>query len=184
MGEAELPEDEKYEITVTFNKDEKTLKFMDNGIGMTAEEVKKYINQVAYSGAEEFIEKYKDKIGDEDAIIGHFGLGFYSAFMVSKKVEIDTLSYQSGAQEVKWISQEGTEFEITASDKNTRGTVITLYLDDESVEFLDEYKLRNIIEKHCAFLPVEIYLEDEKNKKEEKKPLNDTNPLWLKNPKD
>ena len=94
MGEAQLPEDEKYEITVAFNKDEKTLKFMDNGIGMTAEEVKKYINQVAYSGAEEFIEKYKDKIGDEDAIIGHFGLGFYSVFMVSKKVEIDTLSYR------------------------------------------------------------------------------------------
>lgn len=185
IGEARLPEDEQYEIIVAFNKDEKTLKFMDNGIGMTAEEVKKYINQVAYSGAEEFIEKYKDKIGDEDAIIGHFGLGFYSAFMVSKKVEIDTLSYQTGAQAVKWISQEGTEFEITASDKNTRGTVITLYLDDESVEFLDEYKLRSIIEKHCAFLPVEIYLEDEKNKKEEeKKPLNDINPLWLKNPKD
>lgn len=185
IGEAELPADEKYEIIVKFNKDEKTLKFIDNGIGMTAEEVKKYINQVAYSGAEEFLAKYKDKIGNEADIIGHFGLGFYSAFMVSKKVEIDTLSWQPEAEAVKWVSEEGTEFEITESDKNTRGTVITLYLDDESTDFLDEYKLRGIIEKHCAFLPVEIYLEDENNKKEEdRKPLNDINPLWMKNPRD
>ncbi|MDD4833585.1 MAG: molecular chaperone HtpG [Lutispora sp.] len=186
IGEAEAPGEEKYEVKVSFNKDEKTIKFIDNGIGMTTEEVKKYINQVAFSGAEEFIAKYKDKMGDEADIIGHFGLGFYSAFMVSKKVEIDTLSYQSGAEAVKWISEGGTEYELAASDRAFRGTTITLYMDDESQEFLDEYKLRGIIEKHCAFLPVEIYLEDEKYSKddEEKKPLNDTNPLWLKNPKD
>lgn len=186
IGEAEAPGEEKYEVKVSFNKDEKTIKFIDNGIGMTTEEVKKYINQVAFSGAEEFIAKYKDKMGDEADIIGHFGLGFYSAFMVSKKVEIDTLSYQPGAGAVKWISEGGTEYELTTSDRASRGTTITLYIDDESLEFLDEYKLRGIIEKHCAFLPVEIYLEDEKYNKEDevKKPLNDTNPLWLKNPKD
>lgn len=186
IGEAEASAEEKYEVKVSFNKDEKTIKFTDNGIGMTAEEVKKYINQVAFSGAEEFIAKYKDKMGDDADIIGHFGLGFYSAFMVSKKVEIDTLSYQIGAEAVKWISEGGTEYELAPSDRAGRGTAITLYLDDESEEFLDEYKLRGIIEKHCAFLPVGIYLEDEKFKKEdeEKKPLNDTNPLWLKSPKD
>lgn len=186
IGEAEIPDDEKYEVKVSFNKDEKTIKFIDNGIGMTAEEVKKYINQVAFSGAEEFIAKYKDKIGEEADIIGHFGLGFYSAFMVSKKVEIDTLSYQPGAEAVKWTSEGGTEYELASSDRTSRGTAITLYMDDESEEFLDEYKLRGIIEKHCSFLPVEIYLEDEKFKKEgeERKPLNDTKPLWLKNPKD
>lgn len=194
IGEAEGDDGERYEVTVSFNGDEKTLKFIDNGIGMTDEEVKKYINQVAYSGAEEFLEKYKDKAGDDSDIIGHFGLGFYSSFMVSKKVEIDTLSWQPEAQAVKWVSEEGTEFEISASDKNTRGTVITLYLDEESEEFLSEYRLRDIIEKHCAFLPIEIYLEDEKadDKKEvegeeetkERKPLNDTKPLWMKNPKD
>lgn len=186
IGEADASAEEKYEVKVSFNKDEKTIKFIDNGIGMTAEEVKKYINQVAFSGAEEFIAKYKDKIGEEADIIGHFGLGFYSAFMVSKKVEIDTLSYQPAAEAVKWISEGGTEYELASSDRVSRGTTITLYMDDEGEEFLDEYKLRGIIEKHCSFLPVEIYLEDEKFKKEdeEKKPLNDTNPLWLKNPKD
>ncbi len=191
LGEAELPEEEKFSITVSFNKDNKTLKFIDNGIGMTGEEVKKYINQVAYSGAEEFLEKYKDKAGEGSDIIGHFGLGFYSAFMVSKKVEIDSLSWQPDAEAVKWVSEEGTEFEISKSSKDTRGTEITLYLDEESTEFVDEWKLREIIEKHCAFLPVEIYLEnenaeikDEDKEKEPEKPLNDVNPLWLKNPRD
>lgn len=186
IGEAELSPEEKFEVIVSFNKDEKTIKFIDNGIGMTAEEVKKYINQVAFSGAKEFIEKYKDKMGEDSDIIGHFGLGFYSAFMVSKKVEIDTLSYQPGAEAVKWISEDGTEYELTSSERTSRGTAVTLHIDDENEEFLDEYKLRNIIKKHCAFLPVEIYLEDEKFKKDDKerKPLNDTNPLWLKNPGD
>lgn len=189
IGEAEGVDGEKYEVTVSFNSDDKTLRFTDNGIGMTAEEVKKYINQVAYSGAEEFLEKYKDKAGEDADIIGHFGLGFYSAFMVSKKVEIDTLSWQPDAKAVKWVSEEGTEFELTASDKDARGTVITLYLDEESEEFLSEYKLRDIIEKHCSFLPVEIYLENEKedtkdDEKKERKPLNDVKPLWMKNPKD
>lgn len=186
IGEAELSPEEKFEVIVSFNKDEKTIKFIDNGIGMTAEEVKKYINQVAFSGAKEFIEKYKDKMGEDSDIIGHFGLGFYSAFMVSKKVEIDTLSYQPGAEAVKWISEDGTEYELTSSERTSRGTTVTLHIDDENEEFLDEYKLRNIIKKHCAFLPVEIYLEDEKFKKDDKerKPLNDTNPLWLKNPGD
>ncbi len=186
VGEAEVAEDVKYEIIVSFNKDEKTIKFIDNGIGMTAEEIKKYINQVAYSSAAEFMEKYKDKVGEEADIIGHFGLGFYSAFMAAEKVEIDTLSWQAEAAAVKWISEDGTEFEIIQSDRAERGTTITLYMDKESEEFLDEYKLRNIIEKHCAFLPVEIYLEDEKYKKkdEEKKPLNDIKPLWLKNARD
>lgn len=186
IGETEISSEEKFEVKVSFNKDEKTIRFIDNGIGMTAEEVKKYINQVAFSGAKEFIEKYKDKVGEDADIIGHFGLGFYSAFMVSKKVEIDTLSYQSGAEAVKWISEGGTEYELTSSERSSRGTTVTLYMDNESEEFLDEYKLRGIIQKHCAFLPVEIYLEDEKFKKEEedRKPLNDTNPLWLKNPKD
>ena len=186
IGETELSSEEKFEVKVSFNKDEKTIKFIDNGIGMTAEEVKKYINQVAFSGAKEFIEKYKDKMGEDSDIIGHFGLGFYSAFMVSKKVEIDTLSYQAGAEAVKWISEDGAEYELTSSEKTSRGTIITLYIDDESEEFLDEYTLRNIIKKHCAFLPVEIYLEDEKYKKDDKdkKPLNDTNPLWMKNPRE
>ncbi|SHI73816.1 molecular chaperone HtpG [Lutispora thermophila] len=186
IGEAEISSEEKFEVKVSFNKDEKTIKFIDNGIGMTAEEVKKYINQVAFSGAKEFIEKYKDKMGEEAEIIGHFGLGFYSAFMVSKKVEVDTLSYQSGAEAVKWISEGGTEYELTSSERASRGTTVTLYIDEESEEFLDEYKLRGIIQKHCAFLPVKIYLEDEKFKKEgeDRKPLNDINPLWLKNPKD
>ena len=189
IGETEVSDEEKYKVTVSFNKDDKTIKVIDNGIGMTADEVKKYINQVAYSSAEEFLEKYKDKVGEEADIIGHFGLGFYSAFMVAQKVEIETLSWQPEAAAVKWISEDGTEFEIIESDKDIRGTIITIYMDEEGEEFLDEYKLREIIEKHCAFLPIEIYLEDEKydkkdEKDKEKKPLNDINPLWLKNAKD
>jgi molecular chaperone HtpG len=185
IGEAKVDENTKFEVKVVFNKDNNTIKFIDNGIGMTSEEVKKYINQVAFSGAEDFIAKYKDKMDEANQIIGHFGLGFYSSFMVAEKVEIDTLSYQEGAEAVKWICSGGTEYEMEASDKKNRGTIITLFLDEEGKEFLDEYKLREIIEKHCSFLPVEIYLENEKEeKKEEAKPLNDTNPLWVKNPKD
>ncbi len=198
MGEAELPTDNKYEIRVVVNKNDKTIKVIDNGLGMTDEEVKKYINQIAFSGAVDFLEKYKDK-SDEGQIIGHFGLGFYSAFMVSERVQIDTLSYQPGAAAVKWVSEGGTEFEMSESERSERGTTITLYLAEDSLEFVDEYKMRATLEKYFAFLPYELYLEDaakEPEKKDEKEaegepaepkkpePLNDTKPLWLKNPKD
>lgn len=191
FGEATV-EESKYEVTVSLNKEEKTIKFIDNGIGMTSEEVKKYINQVAFSGAEEFLSKYKDKIDEGKGIIGHFGLGFYSAFMVSEKVEIDTLSYKKGEEAVKWICEGGTEYEIESSERISRGTTVTLYISEDSNEFLDYYKLRQIIKKHCNFFPVEIYLIDENEKKDdkdsekdiEKTPLNDTKPLWMKAPKD
>lgn len=191
FGEATV-EESKYEVTVSLNKDEKTIKFIDNGIGMTSDEVKKYINQVAFSGAEEFLSKYKDKIDEGKGIIGHFGLGFYSAFMVSEKVEIDTLSYKEGEEAVKWICKGGTEYEIESSERTSRGTTVTLYISEDSNEFLDYYKLRQIIKKHCNFFPVEIYLIDENEKKDdkdsekdiEKTPLNDTKPLWMKAPKD
>lgn len=195
FGEATVDENNKYEVTVYLNKEEGTLKFVDNGIGMTAEEVKKYINQVAFSGAEEFLSKYKDKMDEGKNIIGHFGLGFYSAFMVSEKVEIDTLSYQEGSEAVKWVCTGGTEYEINTSERDTRGTTITLHVSEDSKEFLDYYKIRQIIKKHCNFFPVEIYLVDENEKVEEKgdgetldvkerTPLNDTQPLWMKAPKD
>ena len=187
LGEAKEDADNKYSVTVSINKSEKTLKFIDNGIGMTEEEVKKYINQVAFSGAEDFINKYKDQINDEKDIIGHFGLGFYSAFMVAKRVQIDTLSYIEGAEAVTWVCEGGNEYEISPSlERKTRGTTITLFVDEDSTDFLEVYKVQEIIEKYCSFLPIEIYLEDEnsENKEEEKKPLNDTNPLWMKAPKD
>ncbi len=188
IGEAEIPEETSYFVKVVFNKDKKTIKFIDNGIGMTAEEVKKYITQVAFSGAEDFIAKYKDKMDEANQIIGHFGLGFYSAFMVSDSVEIDTLSFKKDEEAVKWVCSGGTEYEMTSSDKGERGTTITLNVNEESVEFLNEYKLREIIKKHCAFLPIEIFLEDENAKEEdkegEKKPLNDIHPLWNKDPKE
>lgn len=189
LGEAKIPNDEKYKITVSIDKGQGTLSFRDNGIGMTEEEVKKYINQVAFSGAEDFFNKYKDKMEESSDIIGHFGLGFYSAFMVSKKVQIDTLSHIEGAEPVRWISEGGTEYEISNSDTITqRGTLITLFLDDDSQEFLDEYNVRSIINKYCSFLPVEIYLENkeenEDSKEDEVLPLNDTKPLWTKAPKD
>lgn len=188
IGEAKIPEEIKYEVIVSVNKENKTLKIIDNGIGMTEEEINKYINQVAFSGAEDFIAKYKDKMDESNQIIGHFGLGFYSAFMVSDKVEIDTLSYVEGSEAVKWICDGGTEYEITSSQRNERGTTITLYISEDSKEFLEEYKVREVISKHCSFLPVEIFIENENAKSEEKdnerQPLNDTNPLWLKAPKD
>jgi molecular chaperone HtpG len=188
IGEAKIPEETKYEVIVSVNKENKTLKIIDNGIGMTEEEINKYINQVAFSGAEDFIAKYKDKMDESNQIIGHFGLGFYSAFMVSDKVEIDTLSYVEGSEAVKWICDGGTEYEITSSQRNERGTTITLYISEDSKEFLEEYKVREVISKHCSFLPVEIFIENENAKNEgketERQPLNDTNPLWLKAPKD
>ena len=187
MGEANLNGDESFKVIVSLNKKDKTLKFIDNGIGMTEEEVEKYITQVAFSGAEDFINKYKDKMGEDKDIIGHFGLGFYSAFMVAKTVQIDTLSYKENSNPIKWVCDGGTEYEISASeDRKERGTTITLFMDDDSLEFLEYYKVREIIEKYCGFLPTEIYLEDEEKeeKEEDKKPLNDTTPLWVKSPKD
>ena len=208
-------DDKPYKITVAVSKKNKTLSFSDNGIGMTADEIDKYINQVAFSGAEDFFNKYKDKMEESNDIIGHFGLGFYSAFMVSNNVEIDTLSFATGAKPIRWQSADGMQFEITEDGTRTeRGTTITLTLAEDSEEFLDEYHLRSIIKKYCSFLPVEIYVENtdkleeeakkkveeaakkaeegadnetsEEEPKEEIKPvpLNDTNPLWLKSPKD
>ena len=191
LGEAKGNSDEDYKIKVLIDKENSALIFEDNGIGMTAEEVEKYINQVAFSGAEDFFNTYKDKINEENDIIGHFGLGFYSSFMVSKKVQIDTLSYKEDATPVRWISEDGLEFELTQSNsRTTRGTIITLFLDDDSKEFLEEYTVRSVIDKYCSFLPVDIYLETIKNEetKEDEvidiEPINDTNPLWLKAPKD
>ena len=191
LGEAKGNADENYKIKVSIDKENSALIFEDNGIGMTAEEVEKYINQVAFSGAEDFFNTYKDKMNEENDIIGHFGLGFYSSFMVSKKVQIDTLSYKENATPVRWVSEDGLEFELTQSDnRETRGTTITLFLADDSKEFLEEYTVRNIIDKYCSFLPVDIYLETIKTKETKEDevvdttPINDTNPLWLKAPKD
>ena len=188
MGEANVNEDEKYKILVTVNEKNGTMSFSDNGIGMTAEEVEKYINQIAFSGAEDFINKYKDKMGEGNDIIGHFGLGFYSVFMAADKVQIDTLSYKEGAVPVRWICEGGTEYEIGESvTRKSRGTTITLYINEDSKEFLKEYTTRGIISKYCSFMPVEIYLEDECVEKKEDDnsvvlPINDVSPLWLKKP--
>ncbi|WP_455533759.1 molecular chaperone HtpG [Roseburia inulinivorans] len=234
MGEYELPADYKPQIQVIVNPDEKTLKFIDNGLGMTADEVEEYINQIAFSGATDFIEKYKDKAND-DQIIGHFGLGFYSAFMVADQVTIDTLSYKKDATPVHWACDGGTEFDMTDGTKEGVGTEITLYLNEDCLEFTNEYRAREVIEKYCSFMPTPIFLskanaeteyetidaadkldtdtvveeiheeaktEEKENENGEKEvvevspakeklkivkrpvPLNDTNPLWAKNPKD
>ena len=234
MGEYELPADYKPQIQVIVNPDEKTLKFIDNGLGMTADEVEEYINQIAFSGATDFIEKYKDKAND-DQIIGHFGLGFYSAFMVADQVTIDTLSYKKDATPVHWACDGGTEFDMTDGTKEGVGTEITLYLNEDCLEFANEYRAREVIEKYCSFMPTPIFLskanaeteyetidaadkldtdtvveeiheeaktEEKENENGEKEvvevspakeklkivkrpvPLNDTNPLWAKNPKD
>ena len=232
MGEYSLPADYKAKIEVIVNPEEKTLKFIDNGLGMTADEVEEYINRIAFSGATDFIEKYKDKSND-DQIIGHFGLGFYSAFMVADEVTIDTLSYKEGATPVHWSCDGGTEFDMVDGDMDHVGTEITLFLNEDCLEFANEYRAREIIEKYCSFMPTEIYLtkanapeeyetidkEDKRDtdvvveeiheeaKTEEKEnedgtkevveispakdrlkivkrpvPLNDTQPLWAKNP--
>lgn len=157
MGEYTFPEDHKNKIQVIVNPEEKTLKFIDTGLGMTADEVEEYITQIAFSGATQFLEKYKDKT-NEDQIIGHFGLGFYSAFMVADEVQIDTLSYKEGATAVHWSSDGGTEYEIGDGNRTEVGTEITLFLNEESVEFANEYRAREIIEKYCSFMPVEIFL--------------------------
>ena len=232
MGEYELPEDYKAKIQVIVSPEDKTLTFIDNGLGMTAEEVEEYINQIAFSGATDFLEKYKDKASEEQ-IIGHFGLGFYSAFMVADEVHIDTLSYKEGAKAVHWECDGGTEFEMGDGDKTEVGTKITLFLNEDCLEFSNEYRAREVIEKYCSFMPTEIYLSkkdapeeyetidvadkrdtdtvieeihtdakmEEKEKEDGSKemvevepakdqlkivkrpvPLNDTNPLWTKNP--
>ncbi len=157
MGEYALPDGFKGKVEVIVNSDERTIKFIDNGLGMTFEEVEEYINQIAFSGVQDFLEKYKDKTS-EDQIIGHFGLGFYSAFMVADRVTIDTLSYKDGATGVHWESDNGTEFEMSDSDKTSVGTEITLYVNDDSVEFANEYRAREVISKYCSFMPTEIYV--------------------------
>ena len=160
MGEYEEPEGTEYKVQITVNPKEKTIRFEDNGLGMTEEEVDEYINQIAFSGAQDFLNKYKDK-ANEDQIIGHFGLGFYSAFMVADRVTIVTLSYKEGAKPVFWESDGGTEFNMTDGNRETNGTTITLYLNEDSAEFANEYRAREVLEKYCAFMPVEIYLSDE-----------------------
>ncbi|MCM1387018.1 MAG: molecular chaperone HtpG [Bacillus sp. (in: Bacteria)] len=157
MGEYSMPEDYQSKIQVIVNPEEKTLKFIDNGLGMTADEVEEYINQIAFSGAADFIEKYKDKTND-DQIIGHFGLGFYSAFMVADEVHIDSLSYKEGAQAVHWECDGGTEFDMDEGTRSEVGTEITLFINEDCLEFCNEYKAREVIKKYCSFMPIEIYL--------------------------
>ena len=157
MGEYELPEGYKPKIEVIVNPEEKTMKFIDNGLGMTAEEVEEYITQIAFSGATQFLEKYKDKTTEDD-MIGHFGLGFYSAFMVADEVQIDTLSYKEGAKPVHWASEGGTEYEMQEGSRTTVGSEITLYLNEDSLEFANEYRAREVLERYCSFMPVEIFL--------------------------
>ena len=185
-GETEA--ENAYKIIITVDKPNKKLIISDNGIGMTADEIDKYINQIAFSGAAEFLEKYKDENDDSAQIIGHFGLGFYSAFMVSDSVEIDSLSFCDGATPAKWVCDGSMEFDMTDGERNTRGTTITLNIAKDSMDFLEEFKIREILRKYCSFLPVEIYLENadkpEENKEEksEPKPINTTYPLWMKKP--
>lgn len=190
IGDAKIGGDEKFKVTVSVLPEAKKLIISDNGIGMTAEEIDKYINQIAFSGASDFLAKYKEEDDTGAQIIGHFGLGFYSAFMVADSVEIDSLSYQDGAKAAKWTCDGSMEFELTDGERAERGTTITLNIAEDSGEFLDEYKVRQILNKYCAFLPIEVYLETPEKKveekegeeKEEPKPINDTNPLWMKKP--
>ncbi|MDO4730841.1 MAG: molecular chaperone HtpG [Clostridia bacterium] len=181
MGELDK-EPDKARIDIRVNKDEKTLIVSDNGIGMTAAEVEDYITKIAFSGAADFIEKYKDKTDGDCGIIGHFGLGFYSVFMVSDKVEIETLSYQNNEKPVHWTSDGSYTYEIEDGQRTQAGTSIILHINDESAEFLDENKIRQMLNKYCQFMPYEIYLNSEG--KDDEKPVNNTNPLWLKAPKD
>ena len=232
MGEYELPDDYKAKVSVVVSPEDKTIKITDNGLGMTEAEVDEYINQIAFSGATDFLEKYKDK-ANEDQIIGHFGLGFYSAFMVADTVTIDTLSYQDGATAVHWSCDGGTDYEMSDGDKAEVGTTITLFLNEDCLEFANEYRAREVLQKYCSFMPTEIYLSkkdapeeyeeidvddkrdtdkvieeiheeakfEEKEKEDGTKekveispakdklkivkrpvPLNDTTPLWAKNP--
>ncbi len=201
IGEAQIDENEKFKVTVSIFKDAKKLVISDNGIGMTAEEIDKYINQIAFSGASDFLSKYKEEDDKGSQIIGHFGLGFYSAFMVADSVEIDSLSYQDGAKAAKWICDGSMEFDLTDGDRTERGTTITLNIAEDSEEFLEESTIRQILHKYCAFLPIEIYVEVPEDKHEdhcdcghdhdheheddtpsEPKPINNTTPPWMKKP--
>lgn len=201
IGEAQIDESEKFKVTVSIFKDAKKLVISDNGIGMTAEEIDKYINQIAFSGASDFLSKYKEEDDKGSQIIGHFGLGFYSAFMVADSVEIDSLSYQDGAKAAKWTCDGSMEFDLTDGDRTERGTAITLNIAEDSEEFLEESTIRQILHKYCAFLPIEIYVEVPEDKHEdhcdcghdhdheheddtpsEPKPINNTTPLWMKKP--
>ena len=203
IGEAQIDENEKFKVTVSIFKDAKKLVISDNGIGMTAEEIDKYINQIAFSGASDFLSKYKEEDDKGSQIIGHFGLGFYSAFMVADSVVIDSLSYQDGAKAAKWICDGSMEFDLTDGDRTERGTTITLNIAEDSEEFLEESTIRQILHKYCAFLPIEIYVEVPEDKHEdhcdcghdheheheheddtpsEPKPINNTTPLWMKKP--
>ncbi len=197
MGEVTLPDDNEWKVTVKVSPEEKTISIIDNGIGMTADEVKQYINQIAFSGAQAFVEQYKDKT-NEDCIIGHFGLGFYSAFMVAHRVTIDTKSYKDEPA-VHWESEEGVEFEMSEGSRTGRGTEITLYLNEDSYEFSNEYRAKEVIEKYCSFMPTPIFFENvdapakeapkaeegkegEEDKDSKPQPLNDPTPLWTKHP--
>ncbi len=203
IGEANIEENERFKVTVSVFKDAKKLVISDNGIGMTAEEIDKYINQIAFSGASDFLAKYKEEEDKGAQIIGHFGLGFYSAFMVADSVEIDSLSYRDGAKAARWVCDGSMEFDLTDGEREQRGTTITLNIAEDSEEFLDEYTIRSILNKYCSFLPIEIYLETPDKKEEpaececghdhdsednadsepeEPKPINNTNPLWMKKP--
>ena len=186
IGEAQVEENPEYKVTVTIDKKNKKLIISDNGIGMTAEEIDKYINQIAFSGASDFLAKYKDEEDKGSQIIGHFGLGFYSAFMVSDSVEIDSLSYQPDAKAAKWVCDGSMEYEMSDGERCQRGTSITLNISKDSKEFLEETTIRQILNKYCAFLPVEVYLENSAEatdeEKSEPKPINNTEPLWMKKP--
>lgn len=190
IGEASIEDNPAYKVIVTLDKENKKLIISDNGIGMTAEEIDKYINQIAFSGASDFLAKYKDENDKGSQIIGHFGLGFYSAFMVSDSVEIDSLSYQDGAKSAKWVCDGSMEYDMSEGTRSERGTTITLNIAEDSEEFLEESAIRQIMNKYCSFLPVEIYFENTTDEKEEKedeektepKPVNNTNPLWMKKP--
>lgn len=202
MGEAQLPEDELFRIDVSFDSESGELTITDNGIGMTTEEIRKYINQIAFSGVMDFVEKYKDKAAEDAGIIGHFGLGFYSAFMVSDQVRIDTLSWQDGADAASWQSEDGMEYVMSGSEHDKRGSKITLSLSDEGKSFLNSSEIRNILDKYCNFMPYPIYFHDlaaerkaadeaakaekkdnaEPAEEQEKLPVNNVSPLWLKNP--
>lgn len=196
IGEYNRPADKEDSVHVVVNPEKKTISVTDTGIGMTESEVEEYITQIAFSGATEFLEKFKDKT-DSDQIIGHFGLGFYSAFMVADRVHIDTLSYKEGAAPVHWESDGEAEYEIGEGTKDSIGTTITLFLNEDSYEFCNEYRMREVLERYCAFMPVEIYLEnanapkpepeepkegEEPKEPEAPKPVNDIHPLWTKHP--
>lgn len=181
LGEAD--ENKDYRVTVSLNSKKKTIKIIDNGLGMTKDEIVEYITQIAFSGANSFIEKYKTNEGGD--IIGHFGLGFYSAFMVADKVQIDSLSYKKDSEAAMWICDGGVEYEMDKSDKDNIGTTITLYVNKDNKEYLNEYKIKEILSKYCSFMPVPIYFVDENNNEEKEEiAINDTEPLYLKKPKD